>query len=85
MVSAHDSRDLARAGALGADAALVSPVLPTPAHPGREPLGWDGLRTLVGAGPPAVFAHGGVAPHDLGSALAAGAAGVAVDIGHLST
>ncbi|MBN9108615.1 MAG: Nudix family hydrolase [Pseudonocardia sp.] len=84
VVSAHDSRDLARAGALGADAALVSPVLPTPAQPAREPLGWDGLRRLVAGSPLQVFARGGLAPDDLASATAAGAAGVAVDIGRLS-
>lgn len=84
VVSARTSGDLARAAALGADAALVSPVQPTPARPGREPLGWDGLRTLAENSPLQVFAAGGLAPDDLGPAIAAGAAGVAVDIGHLS-
>ncbi|MDP1807530.1 MAG: NUDIX domain-containing protein, partial [Acidimicrobiales bacterium] len=40
-VSAHNARDIERASALGADVVLVSPVLPTPAHPGDEALGWD--------------------------------------------
>ncbi len=48
-VSAHNARDLERASALGADFALVSPVLPTAAHPGDQALGWDGLQALVAA------------------------------------
>lgn len=84
VVSVHHSGDLARATALGADAALVSPVLPTPARPAHEPLGWDGLRRLVEAGPLQVFARGGLGPDDLGPAIAAGATGVAVDIDRVS-
>jgi 8-oxo-dGTP diphosphatase len=38
-VSAHNARDLERAAALGADVALVSPVLPTAAHPGDDGCG----------------------------------------------
>lgn len=82
-VSAHNPRDLERARALGADFALVSPVLPTAAHPGDQALGWDGLRALVAASPLPVYAQGGLAPGDIGAARSAGALGVAVDISRL--
>jgi 8-oxo-dGTP diphosphatase len=83
-VSAHSARDLERASALGADFAIVSPVLPTPAHPGDQALGWDGLKALAAASPLPVYAQGGLGPVDIGAARAAGALGVAVDISRLS-
>jgi 8-oxo-dGTP diphosphatase len=79
-VSAHNVRDLERAAALGADVALVSPVLPTASHPADRALGWDGLRALVAASPIPVYAQGGLAPGDLDAARAAGALGVAFDM-----
>jgi 8-oxo-dGTP diphosphatase len=83
-VSAHNARDLERASALGADFALVSPVLPTAAHPGDQALGWDGLKALVAASGLPVYAQGGLEPGDIEAARAAGALGVAVDISRLS-
>ena len=83
-VSAHNARDLERASALGADFAIVSPVLPTPAHPGDQALGWDGLQALAAASPLPVYAQGGLKPGDIEAARAAGALGVAVDISRLS-
>ncbi|HEX2047313.1 MAG TPA: Nudix family hydrolase [Acidimicrobiales bacterium] len=82
-VSAHNAQDLERAAALGADVALVSPVLPTASHPGDQALGWDGLQALVAATPLPVYAQGGLGPDDIGAARAAGALGVAVDISRL--
>lgn len=84
-VSAHTASDLERASALGADFALLSPVLPTAAHPGDQALGWDGLQALAAASPLPVYAQGGLGPGDIDSARAAGARGVAVDISRLST
>jgi 8-oxo-dGTP diphosphatase len=83
-VSAHNARDLERASALGADVALVSPVLPTSKHPEDQVLGWDGLQALVAGSPVPVYAQGGLGPGDIGAARAAGALGVAVDISRLS-
>lgn len=83
-VSAHNARDLERASALGADFVLLSPVLPTDAHPDEEALGWDGLQALAAASPLPVYAQGGLVPGDIGAARAAGALGVAVDISRLS-
>jgi 8-oxo-dGTP diphosphatase len=82
-VSAHNARDLERASALGADFALVSPVLPTPSHPGDEAMGWDGLQALIAASQLPVYAQGGLGRGDIGAARAAGALGVAVDISRL--
>ncbi len=83
-VSAHSARDIERAGALGADFILVSPVLATPAHPGDQALGWDGLQALVAASPLPVYAQGGLGPGDIGVARRVGALGVAVDVSRLS-
>ena len=83
-VSAHDARDLERASALGADVALVSPVLPTASHRGDQALGWDGLQALVKASPLPVYAQGGLGPGDIGAARSVGALGVAVDVSRLS-
>jgi 8-oxo-dGTP diphosphatase len=82
-VSAHSARDLERASALGADFAILSPVLPTPAHPGEQALGWGGLQALAAASPLPVYAQGGLGPRDIGAARSAGALGVAVDISRL--
>lgn len=82
-VSVHNGRDLARARDLGADVALVSPVLPTASHPGDQALGWDGLAKLIAASPLPAYAQGGLSPHDLAAARAAGAIGVAVDVSRL--
>jgi len=83
-VSAHNARDLERASALGADFALVSPVLPTPAHSGDQALGWERLRALLAASPLPAYAQGGLGPGDVGPARTAGALGVAVDISRLT-
>jgi 8-oxo-dGTP diphosphatase len=83
-VSAHNARDLERAAALGADVAIVSPVLPTASHPTDQPLGWEGLRALIAASPLPVYAQGGLGPGDIGTARSAGALGVAVDVSRLS-
>jgi len=83
-VSAHNARDLGRAAELGADVALLSPVLPSASHPAAQALGWEGLRALVATSPLPVYAQGGLGPGDVEDARAAGAIGVAVDISRLS-
>jgi len=80
-VSCHDEADLLHAAALGADAALVSPVLASADHPGRVPLGWEGLRILAAAAPFPVYAQGGMTPAAAARAAAAGAHGIAMDLG----
>ena len=82
-VSAHNAPDVERAAALGADVALVSPVLPTAAHPVDEALGWDGLLAIAAASGIPVYGQGGLRPGDVGTAQSAGALGVAVDVAHV--
>lgn len=76
--SCHDAADLARAVDLGADFAVLSPVLPTASHPEQAALGWDGLQRLAAAAPIAVYAQGGMSPALVSQAQDAGAVGVAL-------
>jgi 8-oxo-dGTP diphosphatase len=75
--SCHTETDLARAVSLGADAAFLSPILPTWAHDGQA-LGWETLERLAAQAPIPVFASGSLSSGMLGRALRAGAAGIAV-------
>jgi 8-oxo-dGTP diphosphatase len=78
VTSCHHAEDLNRAMMLGADAAVLSPVFPTAAHPDYAPVGWDGFQRLATQATIPVFAQGGIYQDDLGKALAAGAAGIAI-------
>lgn len=83
-VSAHSAGELARAAALGADLALVSPVLPAAAHHTQPALGWHGLRALAAGSPLPLYAQGGMCLADIGTARDSGALGVALDVSRLS-
>jgi 8-oxo-dGTP diphosphatase len=76
--SCRDAADLAHAVSLGADVAVISPVLPCSSHSDRPPLGWDGLRRVAASAPIPVYAQGGMTPELLETARRAGAAGIAV-------
>lgn len=76
-VSAHDGRAIRRAARFGADAVLVSPVLPTKSHPGARVLGPMRLAALIRTSPLPVYALGGIGVRDVRRILALGAAGVA--------
>ncbi|AUH49932.1 DNA mismatch repair protein MutT [Chromobacterium sp. ATCC 53434] len=77
--SIHGAAELARAGELGLDYALLSPVAPTASHPGAAVLGWDGFAAcLAGEVPLPVYALGGLDAGDLDAARARGAHGVAL-------
>jgi 8-oxo-dGTP diphosphatase len=76
--SCHDAGELARAAALGADFAVLGPVLPTPSHPGATCLGWDRFGSLLRDCPLPVFALGGMRYADLEAAWARGAHGIGV-------
>ncbi|TCS69457.1 8-oxo-dGTP diphosphatase [Sulfuritortus calidifontis] len=76
--SCHDAGELARAVELGADLAVLSPVLPTASHPGAPTLGWPRFAELVAHSPIPVFALGGLAENDLDLARRHGAHGVAL-------
>jgi 8-oxo-dGTP diphosphatase len=76
-VSAHDNAQVVHARELGADFAVLGPVLDTPSHPGAPTLGWDGF--VAGnrdAGIP-VFALGGQSTQTVSQALRHGAHGIA--------
>lgn len=76
--SSHDGTELAHAAALGADFALLSPVLPTLTHPGAPTLGWDAFAALAAASPIPVYGLGGLAREDVRVAQVHGAHGVAL-------
>ena len=58
--SCHSSEELARAGRMGADLALLSPAFPTESHPDSEGLGATGFKALASGSPLPVLALGGV-------------------------
>jgi 8-oxo-dGTP diphosphatase len=76
--SCHTREDVAKAGALSLDFALLGPVAPTPTHPDAIVLGWDGFAALADGASLPVFALGGLARSDLDAAIAHGAHGVAL-------
>lgn len=76
--SCHDRREIERAGALGLDFAVLGPVKRTRSHPDRQPLGWERFAELVAGTPLPVYAIGGLSSSDLGTAMAAGAHGIAM-------
>ena len=77
-VSCHDGGELAHAAAIGADFALLSPVLPTLTHPGAATLGWESFSALAAASPIPVYGLGGLERDDIALAQSHGAHGVAL-------
>ena len=75
--SCHDAEELALACRLPVDFAVVSPVRPTPSHPGAPVLGWDGFRALTDSSTVPVYALGGVGPADVDHVRACGGQGIA--------
>ncbi len=76
--SCHTAADVARAGALGLDFAVLGTVLATPTHPQAVPLGWDGFAARVAGARLPVYALGGLTAADADRAMDAGAHGVAL-------
>ncbi|CAG0948859.1 8-oxo-dGTP diphosphatase [Burkholderiales bacterium] len=79
--SCHTRDELARAGALGVDYALVGPVLATGTHPAAVPLGWQGFARTIERTRVPVYALGGLGPADLENARDHGAHGIAMRSG----
>ena len=76
-VSAHNIDEISIARELGADFAVLSPVLPTASHPGEAGMGWDSFaRCLADAGLP-IYAMGGLNRTHLEQARSLGAHGIA--------
>ncbi len=66
---------------LGADFAVLSPVLPTDTHSGARALGWEGFAAAVKDSPLPVYALGGMRPEYLETAQRHGAHGIALRSG----
>ncbi len=75
--SCHSPQDLAAATRLGADFAVLSPVLPTRSHPDAEPLGWSRFATWADEAPMPVYALGGMHAGLVETAWQHGAQGIA--------
>jgi 8-oxo-dGTP diphosphatase len=76
--SCHGPEELERAAQLGVDFVVLSPVLPTPSHPGAETIGWERFGAWLADFLIPVYALGGLALSGLAQARAAGAHGVAL-------
>ena len=75
--SCRNVEDLERAGRLGLDFVVVSPVLAAASAGDGQVLGWPGLERLCAQSPLPVLARGGLCPKDLATAREHGAFGVA--------
>jgi 8-oxo-dGTP diphosphatase len=76
--SCHTQADIARAGKLDVDFAVLGTVAPTPTHPQATPLGWEGFAAAVIGTRVPVYALGGLQSDDLDRAIELGAQGVAL-------
>lgn len=75
--SCHSVEELQHAERIGADFAVLAPVLSTQTHPGVEPLGWEQFRQMVSMTNLPVYALGGMTEACLTTAQAAGGQGIA--------
>ena len=76
--SCHDASELQQAAAVGADYAMLSPVLATASHPGEPFLGWEQFSQLVADAPIPIYALGGMQRDSLALARSHGAHGIAL-------
>jgi 8-oxo-dGTP diphosphatase len=77
IASCHSCEELAAAQALGCDAAVLGPVLPTPSHPGEAGIGWEGFVERRERVAIPLYAIGGMRRDDVAHARANGAQGIA--------
>jgi 8-oxo-dGTP diphosphatase len=76
--SCHNAAELLRAGALGCDFALLSPVKATQSHPGEPHLGWENFAAIAAGAAIPVYALGGLTRADMQAAWQHGAHGIAL-------
>ena len=74
--SCHNQEELDRAGELGLDFAVLSPVQATATHPDATPLGWGRFRQLVSSAVLPVYALGGVNQANIAVARENGGQGI---------
>lgn len=75
--SCHNAAELAHAGALDLDFAVLGPLMETASHPGVAGLGWKNAARLLESVALPVYALGGLQRDDLPMAQQAGAQGIA--------
>ncbi|MCQ8127431.1 Nudix family hydrolase [Methylomonas rivi] len=75
--SCHNLAELRHAEHIGADFAVLAPVLPTSTHPAAQALGWETMAGLIAQVNLPVFALGGLNLDDMDRVLHAGAQGIA--------
>lgn len=73
----HNAAQLLHADKIGADLAVLSPVLYTASHPDTTPLGWERFAELTQSISLPVYALGGMKESHLNTALEHGACGIA--------
>ena len=76
--SCHTRSELAHAGELDLDFAVLGPVAATPTHPEALPMGWDQFVATVAGTHLPVYALGGLHAEDVEHAVLHGAQGVAL-------
>ena len=76
-LAAHDIEAARRGAAAGADALVASPVFPSRSPSAGEPLGVDGLKSIVQAVETPVYALGGVRAGTVQNLLNSGIVGIA--------
>lgn len=77
IASCHDLDELRLAQALGCDAAVLGPVLPTASHPGQPGVGWEAFAALREDVALPIYAIGGLQRNDVAIARRHGAQGIA--------
>ena len=75
--SVHNEEQLLQAQKLGIDFSVISPVLPTPSHPGARTLGWHGFQQLSEQATHPVYALGGMQAEHLFDVWQYGGQGIA--------
>ena len=77
IASCHGLDELQRAQALGCDAAVLGPVLPTASHPGAAGIGWAAFAALREDVALPIYAIGGLQRDDVAIARRHGGQGIA--------
>jgi 8-oxo-dGTP diphosphatase len=75
--SCHNLQELRHAMTVGVDFAVLSPVKATRSHPGQEPIGWDAFQLMSEQSAIPLYALGGMAEEDIGTAWTHGGQGIA--------